>query len=361
MSDRPRKPSRSGLFSGANPPGRPLVERADPLRETSPGSYHPASPTPLDPSKPGGPTGPDDRTGAVDDRAKQFALTLRDLIESLPPRADSAAARLAPAPQGIPGVTMPAFEDHPAVERQARTVEDVPGGGPSPSDFDRVGPPTRGRLEADATARPDLARSDRRDEDLVIPSTALSPGGPEVDLPGYPTSERSPGPVESALEPTCSGIQPDVGGSFGGDGPGERSLAIEVPMAGIAAAPAAGVDLRIGPVHRGIAADLGPSGSESSGVDDGAGESQTIAVGPVGSAGRFEESFDRPPSSTAPTASWGGSSGGDPSGAVRSPVEGASGADFGPTNALLERILDELRRQHRSAPIASGRSVYPER
>ncbi|HEY2158434.1 MAG TPA: hypothetical protein VGH33_22580, partial [Isosphaeraceae bacterium] len=62
---------------------------------------------------------------------------------------------------------------------------------------------------------------------------------------------------------------------------------------------------------------------------------------------------------------WSGLTGGDPlgsrPGAVSPADEGSAGVDLSPTNALLGQILDELRRHQQSAPIASGRLVYPER
>jgi hypothetical protein len=49
------------------------------------------------------------------------------------------------------------------------------------------------------------------------------------------------------------------------------------------------------------------------------------------------------------------------SGAISPSNEASAGLDLNPTNALLGQILDELRRHQQSAPLASGRSVYPER
>jgi hypothetical protein len=84
----------------------------------------------------------------------------------------------------------------------------------------------------------------------------------------------------------------------------------------------------------------------------------TVAVGPVGPAGSLEESFDRPPS---PSLIWDEPLSGDRPGSQAPSGEGLSGVDLRPTNELLGQILDELRRLHQPAPIASGRSVYPER
>ena len=333
MSDRPRNPSRSGLFSDANPPERSLGEGRDLQTEPSQGTRHPASPPP------------------IDDEAKQFARTLRGLIQSLPRGPGSApTGATAPAYDGIFGIVAPAFEDQPADDRRAESGRDNQEGDSISQGTGRPDSATQDRHESDTSTRPDLGSGDRPDAVAAIPSAVPPPGGHEGDLSGHPVSDRSREPAGgSVVGPASTGVQ--IG-----------SFAAEVTSTGIAAA--------VEP-H----AALGPAGfpldrasAEAAAQDDGAGlaaTSETVAIGPIGPAGRPEETFDRGPAQAVSATTWGGSLDGDPFGgylgSASSAGEAQGGADLNQTNALLGQILDELRRYQQQAPIASGRSVYPER
>ncbi len=305
-----------------------------------------------------------DRLGAIDDETKQLASTLHDLIQSLPRRPGSSPSEATGSPaEGISGVATPTFDDQPTDERRARSGGDGLAGDPIPPGADRATPPAEGRRESDTTARPDLGGADRRDEVVAMPSAGPVPGNPGVDPTGHPAPDRSRDPIEGSVMGRVPSGEGDP--SEGRAGQGSHSFVVESAATGIVAGA---VSAAIEPQ-----AALGPGGfrpdratNETAILGDaGTGASlETIAVGPIGPAGRPEEGLDRAASPSSTSMAWGMSPGGDPSegglGAGPLAVEGPGGVDMAPTNALLGQILDELRRQQQ-APIASGRSVYPER
>jgi hypothetical protein len=347
MSDRPRNPSRAGLFSGEAPSDRSSGETADPLQGHPLGPHHPASPPAIESA-----TGLTDRAQAVSNaEAEQFARTLKDLIQSLPrrPGASSASAP-GSAPEGIAGVATPTFEDLPAGERRAKSGEDdlSLATGSTPTGAGRGDSPAVGGYEAGSSARPDLWRA----------------GGEGVTTVALAAPLSAARDGEQAGQPPVNGNRADVGGTSGGqaDG-GSNPFAAEAAMIGVAAvAIAAGVDPSADLGRRGSPSDRATIEPATTGGVPAAWTPETVAVGQIGPAGRNDEGFDR---ASASATSWGGASGGDPFatdyGNASPAVEGPSGVDMGPTNALLGQILDELRRHQQSASISSGRSVYPER
>ena len=293
-------------------------------------SRHPASPPP------------------VDDEERRFARGLQELIQSLPSR--SASAPPEPARDGIFGVTTPTFEDQPANERRAESEKGGAESDSIPLGTDRLDSSTGGHHESETSPRPDLGRVDRRDEIVVIPSATPPLGGQEGELSGHPAYDRSRESGDgSVIGPASSGVQ---------SGP----LAVDATTAGIAAAAfAPTVDHYATLRTEGPLADRASSDVTTQDGDPRIGApSETVATGPIGPAGRPEESFDRAPTA----ATWGVSTVGDPFAAhigfPSTTGEGQAGVDLNQTNVLLGQILDELRRQQQ-APIASGRSVYPER
>jgi hypothetical protein len=143
-------------------------------------------------------------------------------------------------------------------------------------------------------------------------------------------------------------------------------VAPESSTAGVATVTvAAGVDGRADLASWGSRRDRAVAGPMIQGVGPAVGTSpEMVAVGPVGPVARLAEGLDGTSAVPAPASSWDGTTGGDPfsgRGAVSPGDKGPSGVDMSPTNALLGQIFDELRRHNQSAPIASGRSVYPER
>lgn len=308
------------------------------MREPLEGPHHPASPP------------------RIDDEAERFARTLRDVIQSLPGRPGSVPSGTpAPAHGGIFGVATPTFDDQPADGRRAESGQGDSAGDSITLGMDRLDSSTAGRHESETSPRTDLGRVDRRDEVVAIPSAAPPLGGHEGDLSGHPASDRSREPVDGfVIGPASSGAQ---SGSF----------AVEATTAGIASgAFATAVDPYSTLGTAGFSLDRASSEVGTQDGDPRIGPpSGTVAIGPIGPAGRPDESFDRAPSPSASAAPWSGSTGGDPFAAhlgfPSAAGEGQAGADLNQTNALLGQILDELRRNQQQAPIASGRSVYPER
>lgn len=349
MSDRPRNPSRAGLFSGEAPFDRSAGETADPRQGPPFSPRHSASPPAIE-----SPTESIERTRTVNDNeAEQLARTLKDLFQSLPRRPGvTSESAPASAPGGVAGVAAPTFEDFPSDERRAKFGEDSPGLG---TESASTGPgggdsPAMGGHGEDSFARPDLCQGgDTATVALVTPISAVPDG-------------------ETTGTPPADGNEADAGGTSGGLAtPSPSPFAAESTMIGAdAGAIAAGV---------GPAADLGRLGSPSAGATIEAtaqggtpaawSSPETVAIGSIGLVGHNAEGFDPTLSSSTSAMTWGGVSGGVPfataNGTVSPGGEGPSGLDLGPTNALLGQILDELRRHQQSAPIVSGRSVYPER
>lgn len=323
MSDRPRQPDRAGRFADASP--------TDPTRDAPPVTHHPAEPPPVD-------------------QAAPASLTLRDLILSLPRRpGPDSAPDPASVPDGVSGVATPTYDDPPADERRAKHAEESGASDLPPPASDRAHSLREGRDDGPTPVRADLGGGNRRDEVVPLLAAPPNPGGPGAELPGYPAFSRS---VAADVEAPPSRDRVDRS-------QGEYATAAVSPMGGIAAAVEAPTGLGRWASTQDRSTEGGPGGDTfptGSTVD-------VVAIGPVGPAVRTEDPFDRGTSQAIVTTPWGGPSGDSFAGRpeASSPAgEGAPGVDLGPTNALLGQILDELRRQQQ-APIASGRSVYPER
>jgi hypothetical protein len=266
---------------------------------------------------------------------------------------------------------MPAFEDQPSAGRQAESENNNVREGalisPTP---DRAGPSAMAGHE-DAAPRPDFGPSDRREEVVTISSASPLQGGLDGEPAGYPNPDRSRDLIEGpAIGPVSPGAGDwaDGGESLGGRiVEGARHSLADFPMAGVAAAAVArSIESPPDLERLRSRSDRSPGESATRGSASVSGAApETVAVGLVGPASRHDDSFDRASGEPASATNWGGSSCDDPfggrHGTASAADEGPAGVDLSATNALLGQILDELRRHQQSAPIASGRSVYPER
>jgi hypothetical protein len=334
MSDRPRKSDGASPFPDESPPGL---------------ARHPASPSPTAPWEAEGTAEFAERPGSIDDEAKEFARTLRALIQSLPPRPDvPRRGAIGAETEAIAGVAAPTLEDQPTTGARATSEDNLRQDDTATFSPDRIGSFAAGSYEVDAALRSDLAEVNRREEVVTIPSVAPLRG----DMDREPAADPLHDPIEGMT------------GEWGAQG--TRPVALESSTAGVATvAVAAGVDARADLASWGSRRDRALAAPMIQGVGPAVGTSpEMVPVGPVGPVARLAEGLDRSSAVPAPASSWDGTTGGDPfggHGAVSPGDEGPSGVDLSPTNALLGQILDELRRHNQSAPIASGRSVYPER
>jgi hypothetical protein len=361
MIDRFRKPDRSGHFSGTVLPDSP--------REATSGPRHSVSPPTIDSPEADRPRDSTDRLGPTgDDEANGLARTLRDLVQSLPRHpVDSVQGAIESAPDSIIGPVTPTFEDQFSVERWVESEDGVRKIELNSSVSGRIGSSAPSDHE-NAPARSDSGRSDRREEIAALSSITT----PYERVYGDPAGT----PIGNRLEP---GKLPIAGSGLSAD----RVRSVESPgirAAELAHSPVADISSNnlaaaTGVGNTELSLDLGrwtsspdresPDSMMRGGALSIGTPPETVAVGPVGPAGRHDEDFDRASGESGTATRWSGLSGGDPLSsrptAISPADEGPTGVDLSPTNALLGQILDELRRHHQSAPIASSRFVYPER
>ncbi len=360
MIDRFTKPDRGVSSWGAALPDSP--------REGAFGPRHSVSPPTIDSSDADSSPESPDRPSSTGEDANGLARTLRELIHSLPRRpVESAQGTIESTPDSVVGAVTPTFEDPCANGRRVESERGVSGSELHSPMSGRSGPPAPGRHE-DAGTRSESGESDRRE-----PIAALS-----VDTTVYGRAHGEPAESQTAHrhEP---GEGPIAEAVFSVDRIGavepSGARAAEPTPARVADNSSAGLMVAAITRNGELDTDLGRWTSRANEavpapIMEGITSSvrtpaETVAVGPVGPAARYAEGFDRTSGESASATSWSGSSDVDPlgvrPGAVSPADEGSIGIDLNPTNALLGQILDELRRQQQSAPIASGRMVYPER
>jgi len=351
MPDRPRSQATGAPARSTPPPDRPaqspFARRPDGRGE----GPHPAEP----PS----PTAPPRVADAAHPAADDLSRTLRDLIRSLPGRPGTPPA----APAGVADVGAPLPDErlgssrgpHAAGEEVIRPDQAGPGqaslappgvlDAPPPAGTAAAGPAGRGGgVEATVTAPPlDILRAD-----------PAGSGSPRT----APSESLALGP---APPPAVGGMMFELAADVGRTAPGGEDAA--------------------GAMSSGMTDGVVPSGDLLAAAGRGAAPSSPatdVGAGPAGPGGGawgpetvpsvglirgYDEAPGRGPDPSAASGGWGDPSA-DPAAALApnaTPGEaGAQPADLSRTNALLEQILEELRRQQPSY-VASGRSVYPER
>jgi hypothetical protein len=357
MIDRSRKPDRSGRSSGAVAPGSSRESRSDP--------HSPVGPPKIDSSESDRSSESTDRVGSTsDDEANGFARTLLDLIQSLPRRpVESARGIIGSTSDAIIGPVTPVFEEQFSVGRRVEGEDSVREG-----DFpisSSLGPPAP---VGDEAASGGTGGADRREEIAPLPLSAMLCGSAHEEPAETLIANRREPNEGSFTDPALSADRVS-----GVESSGARAVKpTHSPVADTssdilaAAAIAGNVELHTGPdpwtsCRDGVASELTMRGAASSVRMP----PETVAVGPVGPVAGHDEVFGRTTAESSFATSWSESSGADllssRPGAASPADEGSAGVDLNPTNALLGQILDELRRHHQSAPLASGRSVYPER
>ncbi len=372
MSDRSRRGPALDMPRAGNPPE---VAR----REPAPSSREPSTPDrsrpPIEPTQPSDPT---PSAAPVPPQAEQgtgsLSQVLNELIRGLPSRSDHAPIERAPVADRVAGNISPPPElrDTP---RQARTDQEASLTAESPlpsSDWQREESTRDTYLHSsDRSQAPIRTLADRSgivDRGSVDPGanqTGSQPSTGPVAMPieSHSVTPSSPERSEPVIGHPGPILRPDLltradTRAVVRDGPSaEARTTVEGPRSAVSAPTlsdsSGGIGSRVTAAGEGWGSS--PSLRSPSGEASGVPTSIGINLRHVGNA---DPSIDQKAVQNLADPSLDASASRNRASASD---ETQGGADMGRTNALLEQILDELRKSPQSSFVASGRSIYPER